>query len=104
MEEQPEHCRAKWRLCVSRPEIGFDFHWAWGDWASLVNYWWFDSQKSPGAPVPYYFEMSLDGQVEVFPLDVEWMEAQRKRVGLTTPQEREARIQSHRAVRRALGR
>ena len=84
--------RAHWRLCQSRSEIGFDSQEPWGSWDGLVRAWWFESQAQAGDSPKFHAERAIGSSIDRFDLDSKHMDAERRRIGLTTPEEREVNM------------
>ena len=64
--------RVSWRLCMRRPEVGFDMHWGWGPWSDLVRDWSF-ARSREGADRLYIQRWSDNASAD-FELDIPFLE------------------------------
>lgn len=69
-----------YRLCMARPEVGFDLQWSWGSWDEAVKFWWFERGRA--APELFKIEKSSPKGLDRFDIDVARMELEAKRLML----------------------
>ncbi len=73
-----------YRLCLHRPEVGFDYYWMWSDGAGLLRVWYHDAQHIASREL-LYLQCCEKGKVTEIPLDAPYLtkEAERHLFGKT---------------------